>query len=107
MKTQAHAGYKDQFSLEISGPVLPHCVHSVMMLLRSAQSGSFAAGLYTHEPTAVFNISLPMVKELRMVRKHVQPDFSLFLGGWTQVLLFCPLKSVLLVLGGRHRDARD
>ncbi|XP_049641516.1 protein downstream neighbor of Son [Suncus etruscus] len=70
VKTQAHAGYKDQFSLEISGPVLPHCVHSVMMLLRSAQSGSFAAGLYTHEPTAVFNISLPMAKELHTETVH-------------------------------------
>ncbi|XP_054982916.1 protein downstream neighbor of Son isoform X1 [Sorex araneus] len=62
VKAHAHAGYKDQFSLEITGPVLPHCLHSVMMLLRSAQSGSFTAGLYTHEPTAVFNINPPIAK---------------------------------------------
>ncbi|XP_044941062.1 protein downstream neighbor of Son isoform X1 [Mustela putorius furo] len=62
VKTQALSGYKDQFSLEITGPVMPHCVHSVTMLLQSAQKGSFSAGLYTHEPTAVFN-ACPSAKE--------------------------------------------
>nr|KAF6477413.1 DNA replication fork stabilization factor DONSON [Molossus molossus] len=60
VKTQAVSGYKDQFSLEITGPVMPHFLHSVTMLLRSSQSGSFAAGLYTHEPTAVFNVCPPL-----------------------------------------------
>ncbi|KAF5927528.1 protein downstream neighbor of Son [Diceros bicornis minor] len=59
VKTQALSGYKDQFSLEITGPIMPHSLHSVTMLLKSSQSGSFSAGLYTHEPTAVFNIWLP------------------------------------------------
>ncbi|XP_044106926.1 protein downstream neighbor of Son isoform X2 [Neovison vison] len=62
VKTQAISGYKDQFSLEITGPVMPHCLHSVTMLLQSSQKGSFSAGLYTHEPTAVFN-ACPSVKE--------------------------------------------
>lgn len=56
VKTQTYSGYKDQFSLEITGPIMPHSLHSVTMLLKSSQSGSFSAGLYTHEPTAVFNI---------------------------------------------------
>lgn len=69
VKTQAHAGYTEQFSLEITGPVLPHCLHSVMLLLRSAQSGSFTAGLYTHEPTAVFNVS-PVAEGLSKETVH-------------------------------------
>nr|KAF6473926.1 DNA replication fork stabilization factor DONSON [Rousettus aegyptiacus] len=56
VKTQALSGYKDQFSLEITGPIMPHSLHSITMLLKSSQSGSFSAGLYTHEPTVVFNI---------------------------------------------------
>ncbi|XP_007939460.1 protein downstream neighbor of Son [Orycteropus afer afer] len=56
VKTQALSGYKDQFSLEITGPIMPHSLHCVTLLLKSSQGGSFSAGLYTHEPTAVFNI---------------------------------------------------
>lgn len=63
VKTQALSGYRDQFSLEITGPIMPHALHSVTMLLRSSQRGSFSAGLYAHEPTAVFNVSLPLDKE--------------------------------------------
>ncbi|XP_062964394.1 protein downstream neighbor of Son isoform X1 [Cynocephalus volans] len=62
VKTQAFSGYRDQFSLEITGPIMPHSLHSVTMLLRSSQSGSFSAGLYPHEPTAIFNICLPVDK---------------------------------------------
>ncbi|XP_010588610.2 protein downstream neighbor of Son isoform X5 [Loxodonta africana] len=73
VKTQALSGYKDQFSLEITGPVMPHSLHSVTMLLKSSQAGSFSAGLYTHEPTAVFNICPPVDKELdkETVRKEL------------------------------------
>jgi hypothetical protein len=67
VKTQALSGYKDQFSLEITGPVMPHALHSVAMLLESSQSGSFSAGLYPHEPTAVFNVRLPLAKVLDKV----------------------------------------
>ncbi|XP_056682034.1 protein downstream neighbor of Son isoform X1 [Monodelphis domestica] len=55
VKTPVYSGYKDQFSLEITGPVMPHSLHSLTMLLKSAQKGSFSARLYTHEPTSVFN----------------------------------------------------
>ncbi|KAK2501622.1 hypothetical protein MC885_005994 [Smutsia gigantea] len=71
VKTQTYSGYKDQFSLEITGPVMPHSLHSVTMLLKSSQSGSFSAGLYTHEPTAVFNICPPMEKVLE---KETTPE---------------------------------
>uniref|UniRef100_A0A2K6JNJ5 DNA replication fork stabilization factor DONSON n=1 Tax=Rhinopithecus bieti TaxID=61621 RepID=A0A2K6JNJ5_RHIBE len=64
VKTQALSGYRDQFSLEITGPIMPHSLHSLTMLLRSSQSGSFSAVLYPHEPTAVFNICLPVDKVL-------------------------------------------
>ncbi|RXM99168.1 Protein downstream neighbor of son-like [Acipenser ruthenus] len=55
VKMQVQTGYRDQFSLEITGPVMPHSLHNLTLLLKSAQQGAFSAGLYTHEPTAVFN----------------------------------------------------
>ncbi|XP_033274118.1 protein downstream neighbor of Son isoform X2 [Orcinus orca] len=70
VKTQAPSGYRDQFSLEITGPIMPHSLHSMTMLLRSSQSGSFSAGLYTHEPTAVFNICPPKDKVLDKEAVH-------------------------------------
>ncbi|XP_036600605.1 protein downstream neighbor of Son isoform X2 [Trichosurus vulpecula] len=62
VKTPVYSGYKDQFSLEITGPVMPHSLHSLTMLLKSAQKGSFSAGLYTHEPTSIFNTCTQMEK---------------------------------------------
>ncbi|KAM4862829.1 protein downstream neighbor of Son [Urocitellus parryii] len=70
VKTQALSGYKDQFSMEITGPIMPHALHSMTMLLKSSQSGSFSAGLYPHEPTAVFNIHLPLDKLLDKEAVH-------------------------------------
>ncbi|KAM4888643.1 protein downstream neighbor of Son [Thomomys bottae] len=70
VKTQALSGYKDQFSLEINGPIMPHTLHSVTMLLKSSQSGSFSAGLYSHEPTSVFNICPPLSKVLEQEIVH-------------------------------------
>ncbi|KAL1788751.1 downstream neighbor of Son [Sigmodon hispidus] len=64
VKTHAVSGYRDQFSLEITGPIMPHALHSVTTLLRSSQRGSFSAGMCAHEPTAVFNVYLPLDKEL-------------------------------------------
>ncbi|KAM5281683.1 protein downstream neighbor of Son [Ctenodactylus gundi] len=64
VRTQAVSGYQDQFSLEITGPVMPHALHSVTMMLRSSQKGSFSAALYPHEPTIVFNVPLPLDKAL-------------------------------------------
>ncbi|XP_077150036.1 protein downstream neighbor of Son [Ranitomeya variabilis] len=58
VKTQMQSGYKDQFSLEITGPVMPHTVHSLTLLVKAAQKGSFSASLYTHEPTTVFNTAI-------------------------------------------------
>ncbi|NXL49296.1 DONS protein, partial [Podilymbus podiceps] len=57
-KARVHLTYEDIFSLEIAGPVLPHSLHSLTMLLKAAQRGAFSAALYTHEPTAVFNTNL-------------------------------------------------
>ncbi|XP_071994796.1 protein downstream neighbor of Son [Engystomops pustulosus] len=58
VRTQVRSGYKDQFSLEITGPVMPHTVHSLTLLLNAAQKGSFSASLYTHDPTTVFNTAI-------------------------------------------------
>ncbi|XP_023660215.1 protein downstream neighbor of son homolog isoform X2 [Paramormyrops kingsleyae] len=58
VKTQVQNGYQDMFSLEVSGPVMPHTLHGLSQLLRIAQRGRFSVGLYTHEPTAVLNTSL-------------------------------------------------
>lgn len=57
-KARVRLAYEDIFSLEIVGPVLPHSLHSLTMLLQSAQQGAFSAVLYTYEPTAVFNTHL-------------------------------------------------
>lgn len=63
VKTQDLSGYRDKFSLDITGPIMPHALQSVIMLLRSSQRGSFSAGMYAHEPTAAFNVCLPLEKE--------------------------------------------
>ncbi|KAI4591326.1 hypothetical protein MJG53_020335 [Ovis ammon polii x Ovis aries] len=73
VKTQGLSGYRNQFSLEITGPIMPHALHSVTMLLQSSQNGSFSAGLYTHEPTAVFNICPPKDK---VVDKAVHEELA-------------------------------
>ncbi|XP_037232303.1 protein downstream neighbor of Son [Falco biarmicus] len=57
-KARVHLVYEDRFSLEVVGPVMPHSLHALTMLLGSAQRGAFSAVLYTHEPTAVFNTNL-------------------------------------------------
>ncbi|XP_065597791.1 protein downstream neighbor of Son [Cyrtonyx montezumae] len=57
-KARVRLAYEDIFSLEIVGPVLPHSLHLLTVLLQSAQHGAFSAVLYTHEPTAVFNTNL-------------------------------------------------
>ncbi|KFO85076.1 Protein downstream neighbor of Son, partial [Buceros rhinoceros silvestris] len=57
-KARGQLAYEDIFSLEVAGPILPHSLHSLTTLLRSAQGGAFSAVLYTHEPTAVFNSQL-------------------------------------------------
>ncbi|KAM6140155.1 protein downstream neighbor of Son [Pterocles gutturalis] len=57
-KARVHLAYEDIFSLEIVGPIMPHSLHSLTMLLKAAQRGAFSAVLYTHEPTAVFNTDL-------------------------------------------------
>ena len=76
VKTQALSGYRNQFSLEITGPIIPHSLHSVTMLLQSSQNGSFSAGLYTHEPTAVFNICPPKDNVLDKVSRQLVNKFS-------------------------------
>ncbi|XP_030055529.1 protein downstream neighbor of Son isoform X2 [Microcaecilia unicolor] len=60
VKTQNQTKYEDKFSLEITGPVMPHTLHLLTFLLKSAQKGSFCATLFTHEPTAVFNAGTKM-----------------------------------------------
>ncbi|XP_009868151.1 PREDICTED: protein downstream neighbor of Son, partial [Apaloderma vittatum] len=57
-KARVRLGYEDIFSLEVVGPVMPHSLHLLTMLLRPAQRGAFSAMLHTHEPTAVFNTDL-------------------------------------------------
>uniref|UniRef100_A0A8C3BLS3 DNA replication fork stabilization factor DONSON n=1 Tax=Cairina moschata TaxID=8855 RepID=A0A8C3BLS3_CAIMO len=54
-KARVRLAYEDVFSLEVIGPVMPHSLHSLTMLLKAAQRGAFSAVLYTHEPTAVFS----------------------------------------------------
>ncbi|XP_061571632.1 protein downstream neighbor of son homolog [Cololabis saira] len=57
VKTQVGTSYQNISSLEISGPVLPSVLHSITELLRPAQGGNFSASLFTHQPTAVMNVT--------------------------------------------------
>ncbi|KAK2817856.1 hypothetical protein Q7C36_021789 [Tachysurus vachellii] len=56
VKTQVRTGYQDVCSLEVTGPVMPHALHTLTQLLRPAQKGGFSMALYTHEPSAVLNV---------------------------------------------------
>ncbi|XP_067897208.1 protein downstream neighbor of son homolog isoform X2 [Heterodontus francisci] len=60
VRTQNHSGMKESHSLEITGPIMPHSLHSLTLMLKSAQKGTFTASLHTHEPTSVFNVALKM-----------------------------------------------
>ncbi|KAK7880571.1 hypothetical protein WMY93_032796 [Mugilogobius chulae] len=56
VKSQVGMGYQNISSLEITGPILPSSLHSIVALLRPAQKGNFSSTLYTHAPTAVMNV---------------------------------------------------
>ncbi|XP_061309674.1 protein downstream neighbor of Son isoform X1 [Pezoporus flaviventris] len=57
-KARVRLAYENIFSLEIVGPIMPHSLHALTMLLKAAQGGAFSGVFYTHEPTAVFNADL-------------------------------------------------
>lgn len=91
VKTQASTGYQDQFSLEITGPIMPHTLHYLTSLLRSSQSGSFSAGLYPHEPTTVFNICLSVDKVPTKVGRFLLSDLvvgSFLLTSWRKEVIY-------------------
>lgn len=110
--------YEDVFSLEIIGPVLPHSLHSLTTLLKSAQRGAFSAVFYTHEPTAVFNAHLdpasPALNKVRKLAGTTYPvrnsilitnrgtpsDTKLSLNAWayTQLLVIAAWQSLWLVI---------
>ncbi|XP_078088918.1 protein downstream neighbor of son homolog [Mustelus asterias] len=69
IRTQNHSGMMESHSLEISGPIMPHSLHSLTLMLKSAQKGKFSASLLTHEPTSVFNVALKM-------EQHENKDLS-------------------------------
>ncbi|XP_029459404.1 protein downstream neighbor of Son [Rhinatrema bivittatum] len=74
VKRQNKTGYMDQFSLEITGPVMPHALHLLTLLLKSAQKGDFSAALYTHEPTAVLNAGTKTEKILN--KEHICKELA-------------------------------
>ncbi|XP_072235358.1 protein downstream neighbor of son homolog [Leuresthes tenuis] len=55
-KSQVGFTYQNISSLEITGPILPSCLHAITTLLRPAQKGNFSVALYTHTPTAIMNV---------------------------------------------------
>ena len=117
-KARVHLAYEDIFSLEIVGPVMPHSLHSLTTLLKSAQRGAFSAVLYTHEPTAVFNTNLdngsPALNKVRKLAETIFPgrnsifitnhrtlsDTKLSLNTWvyTQLLVITTWQSLWLVI---------
>lgn len=56
--------------MEITGPIVPHFLPSVPGLFKYSHSRLFSEGLYRHEPTALFNICLPMDKVLDKETVH-------------------------------------
>lgn len=76
VKTRTPSGYKNQFGLEIIGPIMLHSLHYVAMLQQSSHNGLFSAGLYTHEPTVVFSIFPPMDKVLdkELISSMLHPE---------------------------------
>ncbi|NWV05575.1 DONS protein, partial [Ptilonorhynchus violaceus] len=54
-RARVQGGFEDVFSLEVVGPVLPHAVHALALVLGPAQRGAFRALLSPHEPSAAFN----------------------------------------------------
>ncbi|XP_041258085.1 protein downstream neighbor of Son [Onychostruthus taczanowskii] len=54
-RARAPGGFEDVFSLELLGPVLPHALHALTLVLGPAQRGAFRALLSAHEPSAAFN----------------------------------------------------
>ncbi|NWT75867.1 DONS protein, partial [Prunella himalayana] len=54
-RARVQGGFEDVFSLEVLGPVLPHTLHALTLLLGPAQRGAFRALLSAHEPSAAFN----------------------------------------------------
>ncbi|XP_034156189.2 protein downstream neighbor of son homolog isoform X1 [Pangasianodon hypophthalmus] len=63
VKTQVRTGYQDVCSLEVTGPIMPHALHTLTQLLRPAQKGGFSMALYTHEPSAVLNVPVTKPSE--------------------------------------------
>ncbi|XP_059824705.1 protein downstream neighbor of son homolog isoform X1 [Hypanus sabinus] len=60
VRTQHLSGMKDSHCLEITGPIMPHALHSLTLMLKSAQKGNFTASFHSHEPTSVFNVALKL-----------------------------------------------
>ncbi|KAF3706404.1 Protein downstream neighbor of son -like protein [Channa argus] len=56
VKSQIGSSYQNISSMEITGPILPSCLHAITTLLKHSQKGNFSATLYPHAPTAVMNI---------------------------------------------------
>ncbi|NWR01392.1 DONS protein, partial [Paradoxornis webbianus] len=54
-RARVQGGFEDVFSLEVLGPVLPHALHALTLVLGPAQRGAFRALLSPHEPSAAFN----------------------------------------------------
>lgn len=63
VKTQVRTGYQDVCSLEVTGPIMPHALHTLTQLLKPAQRGGFSVALYTHEPSAVLNVPVSKPSE--------------------------------------------
>ncbi|NXY37268.1 DONS protein, partial [Pomatorhinus ruficollis] len=54
-RARVQGGFEDVFSLEVLGPILPHALHHLTLVLGPAQRGAFRALLSPHEPSAAFN----------------------------------------------------
>lgn len=68
-RARVQGGFEDVFSLEVLGPILPHALHALTLVLGPAQRGAFRALLSPHEPSAAFNTRAAPPQ----VRTHPRP----------------------------------
>ncbi|XP_069744917.1 protein downstream neighbor of son homolog [Narcine bancroftii] len=76
IKMPHSSGMKESHSLEITGPIMPHALHSLSLMLKSAQKGNFTANFHSHEPTSVFNVALKL--ECQEGKDHSSSEQSNF-----------------------------
>ncbi|XP_033635784.1 protein downstream neighbor of Son-like [Asterias rubens] len=79
MKQAVGNTLKESYSLEVTGPLLPHNVFNICQLLQESQSGDFGGNFSSHEPTLPFSQVFQNSEENLENMKRESDTFSNFL----------------------------